>query len=1009
MSRRLSDGGRLIDRNKPIRFTFDGKRLSGFQGDTLASALLANGETVVGRSFKFHRPRGIVASGPEEPNALVGLGQGPRREPNQVATMSELFDGLVAESQNRWPSLKFDAGALSDRFSRFLPAGFYYKTFISPRIAWRVLFEPAIRRMAGLGKPPELPDPDQYEHFHAHVDILVVGGGIAGLAAARLAAASGARVLVLEQKPVWGGRSAADGVTIGGAPATEWVRSTVNELEASGAALRLRTTALGAYSHGYVLACERLADHKPGESGARQRLWRIRASKVIVAAGAIERPLVCPGNDLPGVMLASAVRDYLSEFGVSAGDRIAIVANNDDAYRTGLALADSGVDVPAILDTRPSAAGELQALAREKGIRVLESSGVAEILGARRVRGIAVCPIDGRGAKSERISCDAVALSGGWSPAVHLWSHAGGKLLWDERSVLFRPDTNRPPPGDDGKAMAYSAGAANGVLLCRDIASDAEKAATAALQDLGIEPARMECPRVESGVGGEAATESAWLVPGSMTRADRSRAWLDFQNDVKVSDIDLAALEGYESVEHAKRYTTLGMATDQGKLSNVNGLAVLAADLGAEIPEVGTTTFRPPYVPVAMGAIAGEAAGELFKPVRKTPMHDWHERNGANWEPVGDWRRPYCYLRAGEGVKDAVNREVLRTRRGAGLLDASTLGKLLVAGPDAGRFMDMLYTSVMSSLPVGRCKYGLMCNENGFLMDDGVVARIDDTTFLCHTTTGGADRIHAWMEEWLQTEWWDWRAHVYNLTEQYAQIGVAGPSARSLLEKLGGMDLSAESFPFMHWRDGNIGKFKVRAYRISFSGELSFELAVRAGDGLELWTALIEAGEEFGAVAYGTECLHVMRAEKGFIMIGDETDGTVTPRDLGLNWAISKTKGDFIGKRALERPYLTRSDRWRLVGLELPRFKSKDALEDGIYLFEKGAVNAHGHTKMIGRVTSTYYSPTLERPIALALVESGPERLGEIVCVNSKDRGKDIAAKIVKPVFLDEEGRRQNA
>ncbi|MDE0532415.1 MAG: sarcosine oxidase subunit alpha family protein [Albidovulum sp.] len=1009
MSKRLSEGGRLIDRERTLRFAFDGKPYSGFYGDTLASALMANGQKIIGRSFKFHRPRGLVASGPEEPNALVSLGEGPRREPNQVATTAELFEGLVAESQNCWPSLDFDVGALSDRFSRFLPAGFYYKTFISPKNGWYRLFEPAIRRMAGLGKPPELPDPDCYEHFYAHADILVVGGGIAGLTAARIAAASGARVLVVEQRPNWGGRSVVDNVRVDGAAASEWVRSAVEELEGFGAAMRLKTTALGAYSHGYVLACERLSDGSNRKGGLRQRLWRIRARKIIVAAGAIERPLVCPGNDIPGVMLASAIRDYLTDYGVAAGREIVIATNNDDSYRTALALSDAGIEVPAIIDTRPSASGELPGLARERGLRVIESSGVAKIFGKRQVRGVAACSMGGSGEISEKINCDAIALSGGWSPTVHLWSHSGGKLRWDDHWVAFKPDPDFPPLGDDGIAVAYAAGAANGELLCRNIAADAEMASKRALADMGIDAVPVESPAVESGVENEAPIEPAWLVPNNMSCADRARSWIDYQNDVKVSDIDLAALEGYESVEHAKRYTTLGMATDQGKLSNVNGLAILASDLGTAIPDVGTTTFRPPYIPVAFGAIVGEAAGNLFKPVRKTPIHSWHDDNGAIWEPVGDWRRPFCYLRFDETERNAVNREVLGTRQGVGLLDASTLGKILVSGPDAGRLLDMVYTGVMSSLPLGKCKYGLMCNENGFLMDDGVVARIDEQTFLCHTTTGGADRIHAWMEEWLQTEWWEWRAHVHNLTEQYAQICVAGPKARELLEKVGGMDLSKASFPFMGWRDGRIGEFNVRVFRISFSGELSFELAVRAREGLALWETLMDAGKEFGALPYGTECLHVMRAEKGFIMIGDETDGTVTPQDLGLHWAISKKKFDFIGKRALERSYLNGSNRWRLVGLELPRFKSKEQLEDGAYLYETSAVNEHGHAKMIGRVTSTYYSPTLERPIAMALVESGPDRFGEFITINSKDEGKAIVAKIVEPVFLDSEGKRQNA
>ncbi|MDD9977469.1 MAG: sarcosine oxidase subunit alpha family protein, partial [Boseongicola sp.] len=500
-----------------------------------------------------------------------------------------------------------------------------------------------------------------------------------------------------------------------------------------------------------------------------------------------------------------------------------------------------------------------------------------------------------------------------------------------------------------------------------------------------------------------------------------SKPWLDYQNDVKVTDVELAAREGYQSVEHTKRYTTLGMATDQGKLSNINGLAVLSQELGDSIPNVGTTTFRPPYTPISMGAIAGEARGELFQPIRKTPMHDWHERNGAHWEPVGHWRRPYCFPQGDESVSDAVNREVNATRNSLGLLDASTLGKLIVKGPDAGKFLDMLYTNMMSTLKPGKCRYGLMCSENGFLSDDGVVARIDDDTWLCHTTTGGADRIHAHMEEWLQTEWWDWKVYVANVTEQYAQVAVVGPNARKVLEKLGGtIDLSREALPFMAWAEGAIGNIPARAFRISFSGELSYEIAVPASQGQAFWDKLIEAGAEFGATPYGTEALHIMRAEKGFIMIGDETDGTVIPQDLGLNWAISKKKEDYLGKRAQERDFLTDPLRWKLVGLET---LNGDVLPDGAYAIDtdlsgssesyevaqgiEAGVNANGQAAMIGRVTSTYYSPTLERGIAMGLVERGPDRMGEVLQFPTVD-GDIIQARIVDPVFYDPEGEKQN-
>lgn len=496
---------------------------------------------------------------------------------------------------------------------------------------------------------------------------------------------------------------------------------------------------------------------------------------------------------------------------------------------------------------------------------------------------------------------------------------------------------------------------------------------------------------------------AVWMMPQGAGHKLRSKAWLDYQNDVKVSDVQLAAQEGFQSVEHAKRYTTLGMATDQGKLSNINGLAILSDALDQPIPQTGTTTFRPPYTPISMGSIGGEARDAVFQPIRRTALHDWHDANGAEWEPVGQWRRPYAYLRAGESTHDAVMRETKNTRENLGLLDASTLGKLIVKGPDAGKFLDMMYTNMMSTLKPGKCRYGLMCDENGFLIDDGVVARIDEDTWLCHTTTGGADRIHGHMEEWLQTEWWDWKVYVANVTEQYTQVAVVGPKAREVLEKLGGMDVSADALGFMEWADGTLGGFDVRAYRISFSGELSYEIAVPAAQGQAFWDALMTAGAAFGVMPYGTEALHILRAEKGFIMIGDETDGTIIPQDLGLNWALSKKKEDYLGKRGQMRTHMADPSRWKLVGLETV---DGSTLPDGAYAVGEG-VNANGQRVTIGRVTSTYNSPNLGRGIAMGLVLHGPDRMGETLTFPGTD-GKEYRAKIVNPVFYDPEGAKQN-
>ncbi|WP_017999445.1 sarcosine oxidase subunit alpha family protein [Paracoccus sp. N5] len=968
---RLPRGGRLIDRAYQLPFRFDGRQMRGLVGDTLASAILANGQIMMGRSFKYHRPRGPVASGAEEPNALLGLGEGGRFEPNQRATTTALVGGMVTTPQNCWPSLNADVGAINNWMYRFLPAGFYYKTFIHPRPFWKHVFEPIIRRSAGLGKAPTEADPDRYEQAYAHVDVVVVGGGIAGLTAARDAAKQGKSVWVIEQTPQFGGRTPTDH-----ADGQTRIDALLAELRAlPNVTLRRSTMATGLYDHGYLLAREAIADHDPNAGLPRQRLWRIRAGHVVVASGALERPLSFAGNDVPGVILASAVRDFIDLYGVAPGRKIVVVTNNDDAYRTALVALDAGLQVAAVIDARTSATGALPEAVRARGVRVLTGSAVAGIKGGKAVEGVKLCAHAGSGDVTEVIDADCVAMSGGWSPVVHLWSHCGGKLNWSDAQAMFAPDPNRPPTGADGRAMASAVGAAAGDLLVADA----------------------------TGAGAEQAILPVWVMPANATRKMKFKMWLDFQNDVKVSDVELAAQEGYQSVEHTKRYTTLGMATDQGKVSNINGLAVLSNALKQPIPQTGTTTFRPPYTPLTLGTIAAEARGEVFQPLRKTPMHAWHERNNAFFEPVGHWRRAYCYPKAGESHGDAVAREIRAVRASVGTLDASTLGKIIVKGPDAGKFLDMMYTGMMSSLPVGKCRYGLICNENGFLVDDGVAARLSEDTWLVHTTTGGADRMHAHMEDWLQCEWWDWKVYTANVTEQWAQVAVVGPKARVLLERLGGMDLSAEALPFMQWAEGEIAGIPARVFRISFSGELSFEVAVPANRGLELWEKLHEAGRDLDVTPYGTEAMHVMRAEKGFIMIGDETDGTVIPQDLGLGWAISKKKTDYIGKRAQERSHMTDPRRWKLVGLE-----SLDGrvLPDGALAVAEG-VNPNGQRKTQGRVTSTYMSPTLSKPIAMGIVLNGPDRMGEVLEFPVAGQ-ETYKARIVDPVFYDKEGSRAN-
>ena len=1003
MSKRLAEGGLLIDRNKPIKFEFNGKKLSGYDGDTLASALLSNDQVLVGRSFKYHRPRGIVSSGSEEPNALINLGEKEKFEPNQRATTTELFDGLKATSQNHWPSLNFDIGVINNYLARFLPAGFYYKMFIHPRPFWKYIYEPFIRKSAGLGRAPSQKDNSKYEHFYAFYDLVIVGGGISGLNAALAAAESGLKILIMEQTSQWGGRCLVDFPSINDETSLEYVSRLLSKLRKfKNVTMRSRMMGAGVYDHGYLLGYERLNDHLANDEGPRHRLWRIRAKQIVTATGAIERPLSFPGNDVPGIMLASAVRDYAVNFGIAAGNKTAVYTNNDDAYRTAIILNQVGIEVPVIIDARVNGGGELAERARALGIRVENGKAISKVFGKKRVVAVMICNHKNSDKDNEKIECDSIAMSGGWSPVVHLYSHCGGKVKWDEKLALFRPDSSAKPTSHDGLPFVTAVGSANGFLLIQEVLKDAREGCLNVTQAAGGKVVKKKISK-EILQERENALQAIWIAPQDADIKKRSKIWLDFQNDVKVNDVELAAREGFESVEHAKRYTTLGMATDQGKLSNINGLAILASSLDKEIPKVGTTTFRPPYTPISLGSIGGSARDGLFQPVRKTPMHHWHENNEAYMEPVGQWRRPFCYPQAGETHAKAVEREINQTRSSLGLLDASTLGKLLVTGPDAGKFLDMLYTNMMSTLKVGKCRYGLMCSENGFLIDDGVVARIDEQTWLCHTTTGGADSIYSHMEEWLQTEWWDWKVYVANVTEQYAQVGVVGPNSRKLLEKIGGFDVSKEALGFMEWKEGKLGKYDARVFRISFSGELSFEIAVPARQGMEFWNELMQAGEEFQVMPYGTEALHVMRAEKGFIMIGDETDGTVIPQDLNLNWAISKKKDDFLGKRAQERSFMVSANRWKLVGLETI---DGSVLPDGAYATADG-FNPNGQKSTQGRVTSSYFSPTLKRGIAMGLVLNGPLRNGEVLDFPKID-GTVVRAKITTPVFYDPNGEKQN-
>ena len=994
---RLATGGR-IDRSRLLHFTFDGRRLTGHPGDTLASALLANGVHFVGRSFKYHRPRGIVTAGSEEPSALVQLGTGAWTQPNTRATEVELFDGLEASSQNRWPSLGFDVGAVNNALAPFLPAGFYYKTFMWPRRGWKV-YEHFIRLAAGLGRAPEWPDPDRYERRHLHCDVLVVGGGPAGLAAALTAGRTGARVVLVDEQVHFGGQLLGNRYEIDGRPALDWVRDAVAEL-ATMPEVRLlkRTTLFGYYNYNFLAAIERVGDHRRPDAAARtprQRLWKIRAQQVVLATGAIERPLVFPDNDRPGTIFASAARTYVNRFGVVPGSRAVVFANNDDAYRTVRDLTAAGVTVAAVVDIRANPDGPLPRTVRADGIEVLAGHTVVATHGKKRIKGIEVQPVDAQGLprRVRRITCDLLCTSGGWTPTTHLFSQSGGRLGYDAVLAAFVPIMSVQPE--------RSAGACKGSFRLETCLAEGFAAGAAAAQAAGFGDGAL--PRLPAALEpDESPMQAAWRAPHLVERKGHAKAFIDLMNDVTVADIQVSVSEGYRSVEHVKRYTTVGMGTDQGKTSNLNALAILADIRERPIPEVGTTKFRPPYIPVTMGALGGRDVGALVDPVRRTPIHEWHERNGALFENVGQWKRPWYYPRPGERMREAVAREVKAARTGIGILDASTLGKIDIQGRDAAEFLDRVYTNDFLKLPVGRCRYGLMLNQDGMVMDDGVTARLGVDHFYMTTTTGNAARVLAWLEEWLQTEWPDLRVYCTSVTEQYAKVGIVGPKSRELLRSLTtDIDVDKERLPFMGVRDGHVADIPARVFRVSYTGEISFEIAVPADDGLALWTALFEAGQTLGITPYGTEAMHVLRAEKGYIIVGQETDGTVTPIDLGLDWLVSKSK-QFIGRRSLSRPDSVRPDRKQLVGIftEDP----EEVLPEGAQIVAEP--RSAPPMVIVGHVTSSYWSPNVGRSIAMALVKGGRGLLGQTLFVPLE--GQTLKVTVTEPRFFDKEGVRLN-
>lgn len=997
---RLEAGGR-IDFSQPLTFTFNGRVFAGYQGDTLASALLANGVHLVGRSWKYHRPRGILGSGSEEPNAVLQLGSGARTVPNARATQVELFQGLEANSVNCWPSLEFDLLSANGLFGRMMPAGFYYKTFMWPKRLW-MTYEHWIRKASGLGTSPQLPDPDRYEKTFAHCDVLVAGGGPAGLAAALAAGRAGARVILADEQDEFGGNLLHSRHTIDGRPAADWIAGVRQELEGM-AEVRLlpRSTVFGYHDYNFLTIAQRLNDHIPEAQrrAARERLWRVRARQVVLATGALERPLVFANNDRPGVMLASAVACYINRYAVLPGARAVLFTNNDSAYEAALTMLDAGVEIAAVVDCRPQPRGVLPQRLRQQGVEIIANSVVTNVKGRKRVAAVQVMGLQADGEKvageARTLACDLLAMSGGWSPVIHLSSQSGAKAVWDEAGACFLPGT---PVQQERSAGAAGGSFGLGACLAEGLAAGDDAARQAGFEKDAVATA----PVTEA--WSEQPIRPLWLVPSRYTAGRGPKQFVDMQNDVGASDIMLAAREGFHSVEHVKRYTALGFGTDQGKTSNINGMAILARSLGNTLADTGTTTFRPNYTPVTFGAIAGESVGDkLFEPVRKTAMHGWHEAHGAVFEDVGQWKRPWYFPKPGESMQNAVNRECLASRNSVGIIDASTLGKIEIQGRDAGEFLNRIYTNAWNKLAIGKARYGLMLGEDGMLMDDGVTIRLAEQRYFMHTTTGGAAPVLAWMERWLQTEWPELEVFMTSVTDHWATAAVVGPDSRKVVSRVcDGVDFAAEEFPFMSSREGVVCGVPGRVNRISFSGELAYEVNVPANHGRQMWEALMAAGEPYDITPYGTETMHVLRAEKGYVIVGQDSDGSVTPNDLGMEWALSKTK-DFLGKRSLSRPDCVRKGRKQLVGL---------LTENGVDLLPEGGQivdnpDAPIPLPMIGHVTSSYYSACLGHPIALALVQDGRSRMGDVVHLPLAD-GRVLCARISSPVFYDPEGARQH-
>ena len=995
------ESGEGINRTEKISFKFNGKALFGYKGDSLASALLANGIHLIGRSFKYHRPRGILSSGSEEPNALVQIIKDKdkaKTDPNVRATQIEIYEGLEAQSQNCWPNVKFDIGEINSIFSSILPAGFYYKTFMWPSKLWRK-YEYFIRKSAGLGKSPTEKDPDKYDHKYYHCDVLIVGGGPAGITAALMAAKSGNKILLVDEKPEFGKNllsSSKENIKINDLSPAEWIKVKRKELLNFKNINTLNRTTVSAYhNYNYLIMMQSLTDHlseneKKGK--IRQRLWKVRAKKVILATGSIERPLVFDGNDRPGIMLSSAVKKYLNFYGVKCGNKIIIFTNNDSAYETAIELHNKNSKVQAIVDIREESSGDLPKKCNELGLKIYWKHTIVSSSGHTKVKNVSVMKLSKDNSvvigKKINIKCDSVAMSGGWTPAVHLFTQSGGKLDFNNQNFCFYPKKTTQ--------KQISIGSCNGTFKLADIINESNQKTSEFINQNVENKNKISEPK-------EGDLENIWLLPSNKALG-KTKSFIDFQNDVTAKDIKLALREGYKSIEHVKRYTTTGMATDQGKIANMHALGIVAETTNTKMGDLGTTTFRPPYTPLTFGAIVGRNVNQFFDIIRRTPIHSWHKKNNAKFEDVGQWKRAWYYPIDNESMFDAVQRESKAARTKAGILDASTLGKIDIQGSDTSEFLNRVYTNAWNKLAIGKCRYGLMLNDDGMVYDDGVTTRLNENHYIMTTTTGGAATVMSKLEDFLQTEWPELKVYLTSVTDHFATVSVCGPHSKKILEKVTeNIDYSDQNFPHMSFKEGSINKIKCRVMRISFTGELSYEINIQANYGQSVWEKCMDAGKEYGITPYGTEAMHLLRAEKGFIIAGQETDGTVTPIDLQMDWIVSKKKYDFIGKRSLYRSDTARDDRKHYVGLLTK--DPNEILEEGAQIVAE--VKNRPPMDMIGHITSSYYSPNLNKSIALAVVKNGKKLKGKKLFVPMAN--KTIEVTVSDPVFLDKEGTRLNA